>query len=171
MGKSSQYNHYMRRVNVDGTAIDQTWINIEDVFTGLRYLSAKGLLDIGEAKNIYTETYAESDRVRVYLPKHNSGGLQVHSVSDIANEATEITMTFLVIGEESARMSTINNFENYIREGVHSYYDDARNMEFDFIVTDKIDISDEKWHGSQPYVEMQIKMQNLNGKTRVHQTN
>lgn len=157
----------MRSVSLDGTPLE-SWINIEDTFAGLRYLNAKGLLDIGEAKNIYTETYAESDRVRVYLPKHNSGGSQVHSVSDIANEQTEITMTFLVIGSVETRISTIVEFKNYIRTGVHSYYDDARNREFDFIVTGKLEESDEKWHGDVPYIELTVPMKNLNGKTRAH---
>jgi hypothetical protein len=42
-------------------------------------------------------------------------------------------------------------------------------LEFDFIVTDEIKVSDEKWHGSTPYVEIQVPMQNLNGETREHQ--
>lgn len=168
MGKSSQYNHYMRSVNPDGTPTGESWINIEDVFTGLRYLKAEGLLDIGKPKNIYTESYAESDRVRVYLPKHYSGGSQVHSVSDIANEQTEITMTFLVIGNSEDRIGTVIEFENFIRTGTHSYYDDARNREFDFIVTDELKMSEEKWHGGVPYIELAVTMQNLNGKTRIH---
>ena len=167
MGKSSQYNHYMRSVSLDGTPLD-SWKNIEDKFTGLRYLSAKGIFDIGKPKNIYTETYAESDRMRVYLPKHNSGGSQVHSVSDIANEQTEISMTFLVIGSSTDRIRTIIEFENYVREGAHSYYDDARNLEFDFIVTGELKVSEEKWHGDVPYIELTVPMQNLNGKTRIH---
>ncbi|MBO7381913.1 MAG: hypothetical protein J6U03_00895 [Muribaculaceae bacterium] len=64
----------------------------------------------------------------------------------------------------------MKNFEDYVRTGAHSYYDDARYLEFDFIVTEDIKVSDEKWHGSQPYVELEVRMQNLNGKTRVHQT-
>lgn len=170
MGKSSQYNHYMRAVNPDGTPIDVSWTNIEEEFAGLRYLKAEGLLDKGKAKNIYTESYAESDRLRVYLPTHLSNNVRVHSLTDIANEPTTITMTFVVIGDKDTRQAAIDAFEDYVRKGVHSYYDDARNKEFDFIVTGEIKVSDEKWHGSQPYVEVQIPMQNLNGKTRIHQT-
>lgn len=158
----------MRSVNTDGTTTS-SWINIEDVFSGLRYLNAKGIFDIGETKNIYTESYAESDRLRVYLPKHLYNGTYVHTASDITNEPTEITMTFIVIGKKTERLRTLEDFEDYVRTGVHSYYDDARNREFDFIVTKDIKVSDEKWHGDMPYVEVQIPMQNLNGKTRIHQ--
>lgn len=124
--------------------------------------------DIGEAKNIYTETYAESDLLRVSLPKHYDAatGTMVHDVDDITNKATKITMHFLVVGDASQRKITISNFYNYIREGVHEYWDTARLLHFDFIVQDEIKVSEEKWHGSTPYVEIQVVMQNLNGKTR-----
>jgi hypothetical protein len=121
-------------------------------------MRAEGMNDIGKSKNIYTEGYADSDRLRVYLP--NDG--------NYTNEATKITMHFLVVGDEASRQATIRAFETYVREGIHRYWDTARNLEFDFIVQDEIKVSDEKWHGSSPYVEIQVQMQNLNGKTRIH---
>ena len=133
-------------------------IDIEEQFSGLLYMRAEGMNDIGKSKNVYTETYADSDRLRVYLP--NDG---VYT-----NDATKITMHFLVIGDAATRESVIRSFENYVREGIHRYWDDARNLEFDFIVQDEIKVSDEKWHGSSPYVEIAVVMQNLNGKTRPH---
>ena len=133
-------------------------IDIEERFGGLLYMRADGMNNIGKAKNIYTETYADSDRLRVYLP--NDG---VYT-----NEATKITMHFLVVGDEASREATIQEFQNYVREGIHRYWDTARNLEFDFIVQDEIKVSDEKWHGSSPYVEIAVVMQNLNGKTRPH---
>lgn len=164
MGKSSQYNHYMKRVDVD----NQPTYNIENQFTGLLYMRTDGINNIGKPKNIYTETYAENDSLRVCLPKHESSGAMVHSLSDIANEATKITMHFLVVGVASQRQTTIKNFFDYIRAGVHRYWDDARNLEFDFIVTEDLTVSDEKWHGSAPYIEISVPMQNINGKTRTH---
>lgn len=153
MAKSSQYTHYMERVDITDS-LGQ--IDIEEHFSGLLYMKADGMNDIGKSKNVYTETYADSDRLRVFLP--NDGVY--------ANEATKITMRFLVVGDEASRQATIQAFETYVREGIHRYWDDARNLEFDFIVTDEIKVSDEKWHGSSPYVEIAIPMQNLNGKTR-----
>lgn len=160
MSKSSQYNHYMQRIDIDG----QSAINIETYskFVGLLYMRADGMNDIGKAKNIYTETYADSDALRVYTPSD--------SVGDYTNEATKITMHFLVVGDASKRQATIKNFFDYVRLGVHRYWDDARNLEFDFIVTDELKVSDEKWHGDKPYVEIAVTMQNLNGRTRPHTT-
>lgn len=155
MGKSSQYTHYMQRVDIQ----NQPTYDIEEQFSGLLYMKADGMNDIGKSKNVYTETYADSDRLRVHLP--NDG---VYT-----NEATKITMHFLVVGDAETRQNTIAEFYDYVRVGVHRYWDDARNLEFDFIVQDEIKVSDERWHGSSPYVEIQVVMQNLNGKTRVHE--
>ena len=156
MGKSSQYTHYMQRVDI----ANQTIYDIESHFGGLLYMRAEGMNDIGKSKNVYTETYADSDMLRVYLP--NDG--------NYTNEATKITMHFLVVGDAESRIATILAFETYVREGIHRYWDDARNLEFDFIVQDEIKVSDEKWHGSSPYVEIQVVMQNLNGKTKEHES-
>lgn len=154
MAKSSQYTHYMQRVDIDS----QPTYDIEEQFVGLLYMRAEGMNDVGKSKNIYTEGYADSDRLRVHLPPDGN----------YTNEATKITMRFLVVGDEASRQTTIRAFRDYVREGIHRYWDDARNLEFDFIVQDEIKVSDEKWHGSSPYVEIQVPMQNLNGKTRIH---
>lgn len=154
MGRSSQYTHYMKRIDIES----QPTYDIEEQFGGLLYMRAEGMNDIGKSKNIYTETYADSDNLRVFLPNDNV----------YTNEATKITMHFLVVGADTSRQTTIRNFRDYVREGIHRYWDDARNLEFDFIVQDEIKVSDEKWHGSSPYVEIAVTMQNLNGKTRPH---
>ena len=148
----------MQRIDVDG----YNYINIEDSseggWDGLLYMRADGMNDIGKSKNIYTEGYADDDRLRVYLP----------SDGNYANDATKITMHFLIVGNAEQRQSTLKSFSDYIRVGIHRYWDDARNLEFDFIVQDEIKVSDERWHGSQPYVEIQVPMQNLNGSTKPH---
>ena len=158
MAKSSPYTHYIKRVDITSPA--QPTYDIEEHFVGLLYMRAEGMNDIGKSKNVYTETYADSDRLRVYLP--NDG--------NYTNDATKITMHFLVVGDEASRRTTILSFETYVREGIHRYWDTARNLEFDFIVQDEIKVSDERWHGSNPYVEIQVVMQNLNGKTKEHQS-
>lgn len=155
MGKSSQYNHSMQRVDERG----HTPFNIEERFPGLLYMKASGLNDIGKPKNIYTENYADSDRMRVYLPPNDN----------YTHESTTITMTFLIVGDAESRQITLEQFLEEITTGIHRYWDDARNREFDFVVNDEIKVSDERWHGSQPYVEITVPMLNLNGGTRVHQ--
>lgn len=154
MAHSSEYIHYMQRIDIDGRSA----IDIEEEFDGLLYEKAEGINDIGKAKNVYTEEYADSDRKRVFLPVDGN----------YANEGTKITMYFLVVGTPEQRQNTINRFLDYVRVGIHRYWDTARYREFDFIVTDEITVSDERWHGSQPFVEIQVPLQNLNGSTRMH---
>ena len=154
MGKSSQYNHYMIRVDIPS----QNVIDIEEEFKGLLYERADGLYNIGKSKNIYTEEYADSDRKRVFLPPDGN----------YTYEGTEITMTFIVVGNATQRNDTIQKFSDYIRKGVHRYWDTARNREFDFVVKNEIKVGDERWHGSSPYAELTVTMQNLNGKTWQH---
>jgi len=159
MARSSHYHHYILRTDIGGQdPIDiENWANCP----GLRYLKAEGIFDIGKSKNIYTEEYADSDRLRVYLPPDNN----------YAHESTTVTMTFIVKGDALSRQLTIENFLDEITKGIHRYWDDVRNREFDFIVIDEVKISEEKWHGSDPYIELSIPMKNLNGCTRVHSGN
>ena len=94
MAKSSPYTHYIKRVDI--TSPTQPTYDIEEHFVGLLYMRAEGMNDIGKSKNVYTETYADSDRLRVYLP--NDG--------NYTNDATKITMHFLVVGDEASRQTT-----------------------------------------------------------------
>lgn len=160
MGRSSQYSHNLQRIDVYTSPFD-----IEEEFPGVLYKKAEGLNDIGKPKNIYTEEYADSDRKRVFLPGELQDGEMVHKLELIANESTKVTMTFLIVGDAVTRQQIMERFFNEVRTGIHRYWDNARNRQFDFIVTEEIKVGDEKWHGSQPYVEVQIPMQNLNGKT------
>lgn len=160
-----EYTHKMQRVDKPGFNL----IDIEDEFQGLIYLNAKGMNDVGKAKNVYTETYADSDDLRVYTPASDTmieNGVEVDSYT---NEATVITMQFAVVGDAGMRQLTMNRFIDYIRHGIHKYVDDARNREFRFVIQDEIKVSDEKWHGNTPYVILEVSMQNLNGKTTLVQ--
>ena len=96
MPKSSQYTHYMQRTDVVGYNI----IDIEEQFDGLLYMRAEGMNDIGKSKNVYTEGYADSDRLRVHLPPDGN----------YTNDATKITMHFLVVGDKDSRQATILAF-------------------------------------------------------------
>lgn len=154
MGRSSQYNHYFQRIDIPG----QNVIDIEENFPGLLYEQADGINTIGKAKNVYTEEYADSDRKRYYLPDD----------TNYANEGTKVTMKFLVVAPAVDRDNVIQNFFEYVRKGVHRYWDTARNREFDFIVTEELKVSEERWHGSQPYAELSVTLQNINGSTRQH---
>lgn len=144
------YKFYMQKCNRYNVPIDVDK-DLEVDFDGLRYAKCEGLDTYGKAKNVYIETYADSDRVRAY-------------VSDkLTNDATKIKFTFYFVGEK--RKETYHEFVEWVRNEYTQYWDTARNRKFTFVIQDEIKPASEKWHGSTPYIELQLTVQNLNGKT------
>lgn len=155
------YKFYIQQINKDGSIPEgsvtkdlEEDFKIEEegkVVGQLRYKECKGLNAIGKPR-VYTETYADSDRLRSYVP------------SNLIHDATEVDLTLYFTGVN--RQEAFDAFNAFILGGYRKYWDTARNKEFDFYVKDKIDVSDEKWYGSMPYFEATYKLQNLNGKTK-----
>ena len=146
---TNKYKFFMQEI-ADGELVANTRKDLETDFDGLRYISAKGINTIGKPR-IYTETYANSDRMRVYVPK------------DLTNDPTTVTFTFFFFGEN--RQAVYDAFNEYIRKGVRRYWDTARNKYFDFVVDESIEIADEKWYSGIPYITVDYKVKNLNGRT------
>ena len=144
------YKFYMQSIDRSGSLIEGTQKDLEADFSGLLYKKCEGLNTIGKPR-VYTEKYADSDRLRSYVP------------TNITNEATVVKLTLYFMGEN--RQSAYDSFNSYIREGHHAYWDTARNKRFDFFLSDAIDVSNEMWYGSTPYFEATYTLQNLNGKT------
>ena len=126
-------------------------INLERHFGGLRYSKAEGLDKIGTPKNIYEEKFADSDRLRVYVP------------SAITNEATTVIFTFFFVGDE--RQKVYHDFLDYVRNGFHRYHDDARNKYLYFCVKSELKPAEEKQYGSVPYLNLELEVQNIFGRT------
>lgn len=157
----STYKFYIKTINKDGsTPTDSITKDLEEdykrvvngqVVGQLRYKECKGLNTIGKPR-IYTEKYADSDRLRTHIPK------------TLTHDATTIDLTLYFVGEK--RQEVFDEFNAFIGGGYRKYWDDARGKEFDFIVTDEISISNEMRYGSVPYFEVTYKLQNLNGKTK-----
>ena len=122
---SHEYKFYIQRVEFDANSgsyipIDSTTIDLENHYAGLKYSKLTGTNDKGKTKNIYTEKYADGDRLRVYIP-------------ELAQyEATTMTLTLYFFGED--RQQVFNEFANEIKTGIHRYWDTARHQYFDFFV-------------------------------------
>lgn len=146
----SKYNFFMRRF---GTSDDdnQPIINLEEDFPGLRYKEAKGLMTKGKPKNIYFEEYADSNKIRAYIP------------DVICRESTEITMTFLFVGEN--RRKAYDDFYNYVSQGAVWYWDDARNKKVALILNAAVEPSDDIMKGSDLYIEADFVFKNIYGRT------
>ena len=151
---SHGYKFYIQRVEKlqDGTysPVPSTIIDLESRFKGLKYSKLTGLNDIGKAKNIYTEKYADGDKLRVYIPQ------------TIQSEATSMTLTIYFFGKD--RQSVFADFANEIKSGIHRYWDTARNMYFDFFVDDELKPTDENWYKGEPYFKVDVKMKNIYGR-------
>ena len=99
----------------------------------------------------YEENYSDADKARVYIPEQ------------VQNEPTDIVLTLIFIGEDRRKVK--DEFENYIRDGLHKYYDTARKKWFVFYVKDEINPTEEKWYGSTPYLKYEYKLRNIYGRT------
>lgn len=156
----STYKFYMQTINKDGSIpVDGITKNLEEDFKilidgkvvgQLRYKECKGLNTIGKPR-VYTEKYADSDRLRTHIPKN------------VTHDATTVDLVLYFLGEE--RHKVYDEFNEFITGGYRKYWDTARNKAFDFYVYDSISVSNEKWYGGMPYFEVTYKLQNLNGKT------
>ena len=148
----STYKFYMVACDNKGNPIvgAQT-MDLEKDFEGLKYSSMDGIETIGAAKNIYSESYSDSDRLRVYVP------------SEVKHKETEITFTVYFTGKN--RHKTYDAFNAYITEGLHRYHDNARNKWFAFYIKGELKPAEDMWYGSTPYLKMQYKLSNIFGRT------
>lgn len=146
------YNFYMQECDSKGEIIAGAALkNLEQDFDGLRYSKIDGIEAIGAPKNVYSESFADSDRLRVYAPK------------DVKHKETTVTLTLYFVGEN--RFKSLYAFNEYIKAGFHRYHDDARNKCFAFYLKDELKPAESQWHGSTPYLKMDYKLINIFGRT------
>lgn len=125
--------------------------NLEQDFEGLRYSKIDGIEAVGAPKNVYSESFADADRLRVYAPK------------DVKHKETTVTLTLYFVGEN--RFEGLYAFNEYIKAGIHRYHDNARNKWFAFYIKDELKPAEAMWHGSVPYLKMDYKLINIFGRT------
>lgn len=144
----AEYKFYMSRF------INNEWetpISLEDFFHGLKYVSCNGLSDYGKIKSIYTENYAETDELRLYLSDKT------------VRENTDIEFVFGF--EYENRREVYDSFVNWISGYKIRYWDTCRNREVDMVLIDKIEIGEDVLIGSSPFITAPFKFKNLNGQT------
>ncbi len=143
---------YMQECDKKGVALaNAEVVDLESKFVGLNYAAAKGLDTLGKAKNIYTEKFTGEDRVNVYVPE------------EITREQTTVTFTFYILGEH--RRGVYDDFLAYVTKGFHNYWDNKRRKRITFYVEDSIEPSSEQWYGGTPYLELNLKVKNVFGRT------
>ena len=148
---SSKYKFYMSRF------IDGSWeseVSLEDYFDGLVYLSAKNLSGFGKIRNIYTESFAEVEDLRLYIPE------------TVVRENTDIEFEFGF--KKANRRDTYHSFVDWITGHKIKYWDTARNREVEMILMEKIEVDDDLLKGNSPYIVVPFKFKNLKGSSKKH---
>lgn len=148
IGNESDYYIFMRRCDKSGNNLEESSKDLEWDFPGLKYMSLKGLDSIGDPK-IYVEEYADSDTLRTYIPK------------DVKNSPIECELTLAFVGAN--RYDVYYNFNEYVRQGYHRYFDSVRKKALIFFVNDKIEPTEEIWKGSTPYLQVTYKLKSIKG--------
>lgn len=146
------YKFYMQACDKNGELISVAEVkDLEVDFVGLRYSKAEGLNKKGKIKNVYTESYADSDKLRVYFP------------DKVAREATTVTLEFFFVGEE--RYRTYDEFYDYVTGGFRAFWDTKRGKRLFFYAPEEYSPAEEMWYGSMPYLKLSLVVQNIFGDT------
>ena len=147
----AQYKFYMSRF-IDGVWEDA--ISLEDYFDGLVYLRAKNLSGFGKIRNIYSESFAEVEDLRLYIPE------------TVVRENTDIEFEFGF--KKANRRDTYHSFVDWITGHKIKYWDTARNREVEMILIEKIEVDDDLLKGDSPYIVVPFKFKNLKGSSKKH---
>ncbi len=143
--------HYYMQLQTAGDV--QDIIDIEATFEGLYVNDVEGLLNKGEAKNIYIETFADMEDSKVYMP------------DVVYREPTTVTMTLSILA--SNFVEVYGDFLTYIAKDKLKLWDDMRtvdskSVEVELLFTAAVSPDDILTEG-QERIEVEIEFQNLKG--------
>lgn len=138
----------MQRVDI----ANQSVIDLESHFQGLLYSKCDGLETRGKRKNVYTETFADTDEIEVWQGEN------------VTREATNITFTFFFIGDN--RQQTLDSFYEYIKNGTFYYWDTKRLKKAYIFLEEELSVKEDVYHGSKPYKSVELKFKNIWGECK-----
>lgn len=132
---------------------DSVWEDYKDMedYFSLKVSLVSGMSSKGKIKNIYTETYAESNDLRTWFP------------TDIARENTTITITLGFNGAN--RHDLFDSFISWASGYLLKFKDVVRNRETEMFLLEAVELDDDFLFGSDPYLTAEIKFTNIHGQT------
>lgn len=139
---------FMQRVDL----LNQPVKNLEEDFPGLRYKEFKGLEKYGKNKGVYTESFAETDEVQIWM-----------SPTPI-RENIELALTLLFIGEN--RREAYHTFVDYISQGKIKYWDNVRNREVVFVLIEAVEPEIDTVKGGDDYLIAPFNLTCTNGQAK-----
>lgn len=134
-----------------------SWVDIQKYpispESTLLYRKCTGLESFGKVKNIYTETYADSETVRADFP------------TTITREATTITLNLVVrrlptATEGEREMLNIINLVSFTTPTV--FWDSVRQKMAIMTLIDAVEVNEDKYKGMK-YIDVELKFINLMG--------
>ena len=130
-------------------------IDIEEQFK-CKYVKFEGLSETGKVKNIYTETYAETEELRMYIP------------DEVLYENTDLSLTLLFApGTENDSDVQDNEraFFEYVSGHKIEYHDTFRNRYVSLILINKPEVIGEVLYGGSRYREVKYTFKNIYGRS------
>lgn len=138
---------YMKRYDLP----NQTPKNLEIDFQGLKYLSCKGLSDVGKPKNIVVEEFADNAENKIYIPEN------------IYHEPTDFVLSLVFTG--AMRRKAYDDFCTYIKNGKFYYWDTVRKRKVSIVLLSPIRPTDDIFKGSSPFIKVDFTFTNILGKS------
>ena len=130
-------------------------IDIEAQFK-CKYVKFEGLSETGKVKNIYTETYAETEELRMYIP------------DEVLYDNTEMSLTLLFAPDSTNDRDVQDNeraFFEYISGHKIEYHDTFRNRYVSLILINKPEVIGEVLYGGSRYREVKYTFKNIYGRS------
>ena len=130
-------------------------IDIEAQFK-CKYVKFEGLSETGKVKNIYTETYAETEELRMYIP------------DEVLYENTDMSLTLLFSPYSENDSDVQDNeraFFEYVSGHKIEYHDTFRNRYVSLLLLNKPEVVGEVLYGGSRYREVKYTFKNLYGRS------
>lgn len=130
-------------------------IDIEEQFK-CKYVKFEGLSETGRVKNIYTETYAETEELRMYIP------------DEVLYENTDLSLTLLFAPDSTNDSDVQNNeraFFEYVSGHKIEYHDTFRNRYVSLLLINKPEVVGEVLYGGSRYREVKYTFKNVYGRS------
>ena len=130
-------------------------IDIEARFK-CKYVKFEGLSETGKVKNIYTETYAETEELRMYIP------------DEVLYDNTDMSLTLLFSPYSENDSDVQDNeraFFEYVSGHKIEYHDTFRNRYVSLLLINKPEVVGEVLYGGSRYREVKYTFKNIYGRS------
>ncbi len=165
MSDKKFYIQKYKRNSSGSWVADGTKKSLEDDFGFCRYLSLSGMNARGKQKNVYEETYVESDAARVWF------------ADTAAREQPKITLSLVFFGDDPqlsssksdaeltlAAEKSWNEFYDWIEGGLLEWYDDYRQRKMLLYMTEACAPKADVVKGV-PYLKCDVSLLSVFGKS------